>query len=91
MLANIERFVEPELAEAMKAGRLNPAMVNLLARSEHLLAQPVEPAFYLQLVADFVESRGSSLMVAFLPSLNQVSDAYLPVQRSSPDRRERLH
>lgn len=81
LLRNVERFVEPALAEAMKAGRLNPAATNLLNRSERVLPLRVEVTDYLRALKAWLDERQVRLWVSYIPSLNQVSDAYLPAQR----------
>jgi len=81
LLRNIERFVEPDLAVEMKAGRMSPAITNLLARSERVLQRPVEVTPWVRELEDYLDSRGVRLWVVYLPSMNQVSDDYLDVQR----------
>lgn len=92
LAANIERFLEPDLAAAMKAGRLNPAITNLLARSERVLPEPVDFEPQIGALRRFADRASTRLWVVYLPSLNQVSDAYLPAQRrmSGPTRADSL-
>ncbi|MEM7482304.1 MAG: GDSL-type esterase/lipase family protein [Acidobacteriota bacterium] len=81
LVKNIHRFVEPEIAESMLAGRLNPAITNLLRRSERVLVEPVDLSPVLSALDRFTDRQGTRLWVVFLPSLNQVTDRYLPEQR----------
>jgi hypothetical protein len=81
MVRNIDEYVEPEIAESMRAGRLNPAMTNLLFRSVKVLPQPIELEPYLAALRVYLEPHQTRVAVAFLPSMNQVSDAYLTAQR----------
>lgn len=85
LLERIEKYVSPEIAESMKAGRLNPAMTGLLVRSERELVKESSLRPWLTALTAFVESHERSLWVAYIPSLNQVTDHYLPAQqRMSP-------
>lgn len=81
LLHQVERFVEPGIAAQMKAGRMNPAMTNLLDRSVRVLPNPVEIRPYLGALRGYLARHGARLWVTYLPSMNQVSDAYLPAQR----------
>jgi hypothetical protein len=81
LLRTVERAVEPDLAAVMKAGRLNPAVANLLARSYRVLSEPVDARPFLDGLHRFLEAHRARLWVAYVPSLNQVSEAYLPAQR----------
>lgn len=78
---NIDRFVDPELAAAMRRGALSPAVTNLLVRSERLLPRGADVARFLPAMKRLVEENEAELYVAYLPSLNQVTDRYLPAQR----------
>lgn len=81
LVRDIERFVAPDLKAAMRAGRLNPAVTNLLARSHRTLSQPVDARPFLEGLDGFLDRHAARLWVAYLPSLNQVSDRYLEAQR----------
>jgi hypothetical protein len=82
----IDRDVAPDIARHMKAGWFNPAVAGLARRSERVLPGPVEMAVVLRRLDEFLSQRSVRLWVAYLPSLNQVSNAYLPAQSrlSSP-------
>lgn len=76
----IDRVVAPDVAASMKAGWFNPAVANLAARSERVLPEPVEVDAVLRILHEFLSDRSVQLWLVYLPSLNQVSDAYLPAQ-----------
>jgi hypothetical protein len=78
--ATIDRVADPEIASAMQAGWLSPAVVNLAARSERVLPAPVEIDHIVAALQQYVSARSVRLWLVYLPSLNQVSDAYLPQQ-----------
>lgn len=78
---NIETHVDPALAAAMVAGQLNPVITDLLWRSEQTLPRPIEVRRPLAGFRDFLRQQGTSLSVVYVPSLNQVTDAYLDAQR----------
>jgi hypothetical protein len=76
----IERVAAPDLAAAMMDGWLNPAVVNLAARSERILPEKVAVDNVVRVLQEFLADRSVRLWLVYLPSLNQVSDAYLPAQ-----------
>jgi lysophospholipase L1-like esterase len=80
LLQSIDRFVDDDLAAAMRAGRLNPAVTNLLARSQVVLRRPVAPRLFLEGLNRFVSDHDARLWIVYLPSLNQASDAYRQAQ-----------
>ena len=77
----IDRFVDPEIASAMKRGEINPAVTNHLARTERQLRLQPDIRHWLGAVRDVVASGGATLSIVYIPSLNQVTDNYLPQQR----------
>lgn len=81
MVRNIDLYVDPPIAESMRAGHMNPAMTNLLERSVRVLPKSVQLEPYLAALRVHLEPHLTRVAVAFLPSLNQVSDAYLDAQR----------
>ena len=74
---SMESFVAPEIAAAMRAGKLNP----YLARShpaEHYWyprSAPIGP--YLAILKDYLADLNCQLIVVYFPAPEQVSDAYL--------------
>jgi hypothetical protein len=92
LVQSIERWVEPDLAAMMRAGALNPVVTNLLNRSARTLDRPIAVTPVLMALAEHLEARSVGLTIVYIPSLNQVSDAYLPAQRrlSAPIEEETL-
>lgn len=70
------RFVEPAFAEAMKAGRINPFLVNEINWYYRMLVLPanVEPA--LDSIRGELDKIGTRLHVVYLPSRHQVTTYY---------------
>jgi lysophospholipase L1-like esterase len=81
LVSAIESQVDPEVAAAMLRGTLNPAVTNHLRRSERELPRGVDAAPFLRALERLAADGGARLYVVYLPSLNQVSDRYLPAQR----------
>jgi hypothetical protein len=78
-------FVEPDLAKAIRAGRFNPMLVEALPWFRKHLPREIEIGEHLRGLHDFIVGHGSRLHVVYLPTKNQVSDAYLSAQaRFSP-------
>ena len=80
LAAAIDKFVDPEIAAAMKAGRANPYLFNHLPRSAKYLPRKVELRPLISALKQFFQAHSTQLWIAYLPSLNQVSDAYWPYQ-----------
>lgn len=80
---DLEPLVEPRYADAMREGRLNPYLTNLLAREEQRLrAAPGDLAVLIAAVRDFVAGYGADLVVTFVPSRHQTTTHYLRFARS---------
>lgn len=71
-----------DLRAAMLAGRLSPVVVDHLDRSVRGLPLPIHPEAVLAMALELSSRSGALLRVAYLPTLNQVSDAYLDAQRA---------
>ncbi|MCB1894132.1 MAG: hypothetical protein H6945_15925 [Zoogloeaceae bacterium] len=76
-----EKFVAPEIAEAMRQGRFNPFNVSEVQNYERYLRQPVTIGPWLEFMRDFVRARGIALELAYIPQPAQVSDAYMPYKQ----------
>ena len=80
-----EAFVEPDIASAIRAGRFNPMVVEALPWFRKHLPREIEIGAHLRGLRDFTAGHGGALRVVYLPTKNQVSDAYLAAQaRFSP-------
>jgi hypothetical protein len=79
--SELEKVVDPAIADAMKRGTFNPFVVNQLQDLEQQLRQPANPRPYLAALGDYAAARGVGLHVAYLPYASQVSDHYLPFHR----------
>ncbi len=88
----IDRFVDPELAAAIRAGLLSPGAANLLWRNDRSLRKKVDLGPQLAAFHRYAEEHSARLSVSYIPSLNQVSTAYLATQArlSRPIRAESL-
>ncbi|MEO6789300.1 MAG: SGNH/GDSL hydrolase family protein [Chthoniobacteraceae bacterium] len=73
-----KRFVSPKIAAAMQNGTFNPYAVNLLALDRTHLSTEVDMVPLLKALSDFSARHSCKLSVVYVPSANQVSDAYLP-------------
>jgi len=82
------RFVAPDVATAMTRGRFNPHVVNEYSGYRRHLVSPVDLGAHLRALSAFAESHGTQLLVAYIPSRSQVSDAYLPFQAQYDASRE---
>ena len=71
------KFVAPEIAHAMKKGRFNPYVVNFYIINKKQLVKPFNIIPHLTAVKRFVHNNSSRLLICYIPSRNQVSDAYL--------------
>ena len=78
--AVLERFVKPEIAEAMKEARFNPYLVNRFKNWQRLLLEPVDLSEPIVALNEYVAGYSCKLWVVYLPSPLQVSDHYLPYQ-----------
>jgi hypothetical protein len=75
--------VEPEIAEVMKRGGLNPFLANAPAALEQSLRTPVSLHAPIADLAAFAERHGAKAWVLYLPYRNQVSDRYASTLRYS--------
>ncbi len=76
--AAYKKFVSPKIAEAMQRGTFNPSAVNLIERDRVNLTASTEMHPLLEALLAFARTHACKLSVAYVPSANQVSDAYLP-------------
>jgi hypothetical protein len=76
--ASYQKFVSPKIAEAMQHGTFNPSAVNLLERDRVNLTVSSDMLPLLEALLAFSKSHACKLSVVYVPSANQVSDAYLP-------------
>jgi hypothetical protein len=72
--------VSPHIADMMRRGIFNPWVVNDLVGHEQIHLDPIDMRSALGPLSGFVSAYQATLLVAYLPSRNQVSDAYLPFQ-----------
>ena len=73
-------FVAPEVAEAMAFGRFNPYLINTFHDDKSYLSRDMDARPYLAGLKEFLAKFGTRLRVAYIPTNNQVSDAYLQFQ-----------
>ncbi len=78
--SEMEQYVRPDIAEAMRMGRFNAFVANHYARMRETLQKPAELGEYLTSVRDYVAGYSCRLWVVYLPTLLQVWDGYLPHQ-----------
>lgn len=76
--ALLNRFVEPAIASAMKAGRFNPFMMNELTEAEGRLSAAFGAEFHLRELARSCARQQARLVVVYVPYRFQVSDHYIP-------------
>jgi hypothetical protein len=76
----LKRVVDPELVPLMLEGKLNPSLANALRRSELALSRPVTVKPLLEALKRFFSGTDTTPWIVYLPSLNQVSDAYREAQ-----------
>lgn len=80
--AVLEPHVEPRYADAMRAGELNPYLVNLLAReSQELRLPPGDVHGFVSGVRDFVRAHGAELFITYVPSRHQTTTHYVRYAR----------
>jgi len=75
---SFSKFVTPSIADAMKKGRFNPHIVNDYKWHEKGLREPINVFPHLRALKNFVGNYSCKLFIGYIPSCNQVSDAYLP-------------
>jgi hypothetical protein len=81
----LEAFVQPDVARAIRAGRFNPVLVDYLPWFGQHLKRPFDIEDYLVALRAYLEQRGTSLWVVYVPTKHQVSDRYLETHaRFSP-------
>jgi len=81
----LEAFVEPDVARAIRAGRFNPVLVNYLPWFGQHLKRPFDIEDHLVALRAYLEERDSSLWVVYVPTKHQVADRYLETHaRFSP-------
>ena len=75
-----KEFVTPQIADAMKKGSFNPYVVNKNEREKKFLCMPFDILPHLTGLSTFLDSFSCKLLITYIPSNNQVSDAYLSFQ-----------
>ena len=73
-------FIAPEMADAMAHGRFNPYLINTFHDDKGYLARDMDARPYLAGLKRFLAQFGTRLLIAYIPTNNQVSDAYLQYQ-----------
>ena len=71
------KFVNPALASAMKRGRFNPHIVDAYIRFERKLRTEIHVQSLVSQIEAYTSRWSAQLLLAYIPSRNQVSDAYL--------------
>ncbi len=79
--AAYERIVAPEIASAMRQGRFNPFNVAEVQTYEHYLSQPVDIVPWFAFFKAFLDARGVSLGIAYIPQPAQTTDYYMPFKQ----------
>jgi lysophospholipase L1-like esterase len=74
--AQLSTMVQPAIADAMRAGRFNPFVVDETQSFARYLPDPVEVGGYMSFLKGFLDRRGIALRLAYIPYANQVSDYY---------------
>lgn len=74
----MEPWVGRELAESMKAGRLNPHLPLGHEAQQYWFPRPSPIQHHLAVLRDFMRHHECRLSVVFFPAQGQVSDAYIP-------------
>ena len=84
--ARFERFVEPDLARAMREGRFNPGLPTWIRNYPKVLRRPPVLLPHLQAIKDYLDDLGIRLGVVYIPPMARVSDRYLPyLEKFSPE------
>ncbi len=76
-----ERFVVPEIAAAMRAGRFNPFNVDEVHVFAKYLPHPFDPQPWLEAVKRLLAEHDTKLFIAYIPQTGQASDHYLPFRQ----------
>ncbi len=79
---SFEPFVEPKIAAAMKAGRLNPFMVNEVFWNSRFLTMPFDASDHIEKLGEYASSNGAELSIVYIPCRYQLSDDYLEFARA---------
>ena len=80
MAGHIRDVVDPDLVDAMTKGHFNSHVLNEHDSYKYHLQQPFELTKPLRALKAFARRYETSLLIAYLPSRSQVSDAYLTFQ-----------
>lgn len=72
--------VTPEMAQYMKLGQYNFHHINWVIKEEYFLKRRANFSQYLTPIKKFLDSYGSKLVVAYVPSRHQVSTYYYPFE-----------
>ena len=76
------KFVTPELAKAMRAGRFNPFNVGEVEGYEHYLRQPVDIRPWFEFLKQFLDGQGIAFSVTYVPQPSQTTDHYRQFKQS---------
>lgn len=79
--AEYDKFVAPELAQAMRTGRFNPFNVGEVQGYENYLRHQVDLRPWLQFVKATLSAQGIPFTMTFIPQQNQTTDHYLPFKQ----------
>jgi hypothetical protein len=74
-------FIPEEIAGAMAYGRFNPYLIDTFHDDKSYLSKDMDVRPYLAGLKQFLKELGARLMIAYIPTNNQVSDAYLQYQK----------
>ncbi|MEE2679011.1 MAG: hypothetical protein VX546_10585 [Myxococcota bacterium] len=81
----LEAFVEPDIARAIRAGRFNPMLVDALPWFGRHLKRPFDIEGHLVALQSYLKEWDAALRVVYVPTKHQVTDRYLETQaRFSP-------
>lgn len=83
-------FVEPEFADAMKSGRMNPFIVDEIHWLYRVLAAPMEFEPFLSGINEYLKQNDVRLFVVYIPSRHQVTTHYREYVRAFCSK-DRLH
>jgi len=76
--ARSAKFVKPEIADAMRRGKFNPALASLAEVLDRQLRRKRDATPELRWADDYTDRHGARLAVVYIPAKHQVSDRYLP-------------
>ena len=75
------KIVAPAIATAMREGHFNPFNVAEVQTYEHYLSQPVDIAPWFAFFKAFLDARGVTFRIAYIPQPAQTTDYYMPFKQ----------